>query len=144
MDVTPFELSLNLKALGVVALSSAAIAAGNDPYLLGIPVLSLMAAIAGALFGLAYSPPDVLGRLLSALESDERQPWKVAASVVGLFFVLSGNALASGWASEVVPKLFDVLKGVPTAPLAGLLAFSAQRLIPQALKASSKLFERGG
>jgi len=132
------------KAVGAVA-GVTAVTVGTHPVFLGIPSDVLLAAFAGAMFGLAYTKPEAWGKLLdippgSALR---RAGWLLLRSG-GVAFTLSSIALASAWSVAVAPH-FPMLEWtgeVPPIPLAGLLAYGGQRLIPKALDAGSRWFDR--
>lgn len=106
------------------------------PTILGVPAGVLLAACAGALFGLAYTPPKLWQDLLAIPEGSaaKRATW-VAVRSFSLAFTLAANAIASAWAVSAVPHVPGMgwTGGIPPVPAAGLLAFSAQHVIPHAL-----------
>lgn len=123
------------QAAGVVA-GVTAVAVQTGPIFLGIPAGVLLAACAGALFGLAYTKPETWAKLMAIPPGTRmsRVAW-IAARACGLAFVLVSAAVASGWTVSAAPHVpgFGWTKDIPPVPFAGLLAFGAQRLIPWAL-----------
>lgn len=113
--------------------------------IVGIPSGVLLAACAGALFGLAYTKPEDWGRLVSIPAGTRmvRFGW-VALRAFGLLFTLTTIAFVSGWAVSTMPHfpLFAWLAQVPPIPFAGLLAFSGQRIFPRALGAIERWLDR--
>lgn len=128
---------------GFLAFVPAAVVAPDS--VLGVPPSVLLAACAGALFGLAYTPPERWGTLLKIPEGTA---WKRRAWVVlragGLVFTLVANAFACSWATQAVPHvpLLTFTAGIPAAALAGLLAFGSQHIIPRALQAAVRKLDR--
>lgn len=125
------------KLTAVVTVAAAlAPAVVAQPDILGIPPGVLLAACAGALFGLAYTPPEAWGRLLAvpAATGWPRYGW-IGLRAGGLVFTLLANALACSWAVAALPHLPGMAwaKGIPGMPAAGLLAFAGQHIIPKAL-----------
>lgn len=106
--------------------------------ILGIPVDVLLAACAGALFGLAYTKPETWERIMKLPEGS---PWKRAAClamrVLGLAFTLGCNALLAGWVIAILPHLPMAAWTAKIAPqpFAGVLAFVGQFTIPRAIRA---------
>ena len=129
-----------------IATGVTAVAVQTGPLLLGIPAGVLLAACAGALFGLAYTKPEVWARLMAIPDGTRasRFVW-VVVRASGLAFTLLGAALACGWAVSAAPHVpgFGWTGEIPPVPLAGLLAFGAQRLIPAALNAASRKLDGG-
>lgn len=119
-----------------VAAGVTAVAVQTGPIILGIPAAVLLAACAGALFGLAYTRPETWRGLMAIPEGTrgKRLAWLVARGL-GLAFVLVSSAVAAGWTVSAAPHVpgFGWTKDMPPVPFAGLLAYGAQRLIPWAL-----------
>jgi hypothetical protein len=111
----------------------------------GIPVGILLAAHAGALFGLAHTPPDRWAQLFS-LPPDQPH-WKrtvsVAWRIAGLLFTTSGNAFAIAWLVTIAPHLPGMgwSHKAPLAAGAGLLAYASQYLIVPALETGQRWIE---
>lgn len=128
-----------------VAAGAAAVAVQTGPMILGIPAGVLLAAFAGALFGLAYTAPDAWGRLLQIPEGSpaKRLGW-IMLRAGGLCSTLCAIALAAAWSTAVLPHfpLLTFLASAPPMALAGLSAFAGQRLIPRALAAAERWFDR--
>ena len=122
-----------------------AVAVQTGPMILGIPAGVLLAAFAGALFGLAYTAPDAWGRLLVIPPgSPARRLGWLLLRAGGLLMTLCAIALASAWSVSVLPHfpMLTFLRDVPPIPFAGLGAFAGQRLIPRALAAGERWFDR--
>lgn len=132
------------EAAGAVAGVTAAVVQAQ-PMILGIPAGVLLAACAGALFGLAYTHPEAWGRLLSIPPGSRlyRIGW-VILRASGLLTTLCAIALVSAWAVSVVPHvpMLTWSADVPPIPFAGLLAFAGQRVIPRALAAAERWLDR--
>jgi hypothetical protein len=119
---------------------------------LGASPAMLLAAMAGALFGLSQKKPRVLARLQSQLavtpaEAYGRRSVLVLVGGFGLMFVLVTNAFVSSWtavAAPHVPLLASLIGGVPEIPRAGLIGFGAQLLIPKALAAAGRWLDTRG
>lgn len=128
-----------------VAAGVTAVTVQTALIILGIPAAVLLAAFAGALFGLAYTAPDAWGRLLDipAGTSATRLGWFLLRAG-GLCVTLCAIALASAWSVSVLPyfPLLTFLRDVPEVPMAGITAFAGQRLIPHALSAGERWLDR--
>lgn len=111
----------------------------------GIPVGILLAAHAGALFGLAHTPPERWTQLFTL--PPNQPPWKRTVSLgwrlAGLLFTTSGNAFAIAWAVTLgphVPFLAWAAK-MPLAAAAGFLAYGSQYLIVPAFEVGQRWIE---
>lgn len=135
-------------------IETTAIAAGltatvvtHQTFILGIPAGVLLAACAGALFGLAYTQPEAWGRLLAIPPGSTltRAGW-IALRACGLLTTLCAIALSSAWSVSVLPHLpgFGWASDVPPVPFAGLLAFTGQRFIPKAIAAGERWLDSRG
>lgn len=124
-------------AAGLTAAAVTVVPVGGEVWL-GIPSDVLLAASAGALFGLAYTSPDTWRRFM-ALPSGSRgeRAVFVALRTLGLLFTLACNALLAGWAVEILPHLPMAAWTAKIAPqpMAGVLAFAGQFTIPKAIRA---------
>lgn len=132
------------KAVGAAA-GVTAVTLNAHPVFLGIPSDVLLAAFAGAMFGLAYTRPEAWGTLLDIPPGStaKRAGWLLLRTS-GVAFTLSSIAIASAWAIAVAPHfpLLTWTGDVPPIPLAGLLAYGGQRLIPKALEAGGRWLDR--
>ncbi len=137
----------DVKFTATVSALVAAVAVPPEAHYLGIPVGVLLAAFAGALFGLAYTPPEKWGDLVKvpAGPAIKRYGW-ISLRACGMLFTLSGIAVVSAWSVATAPflPLFAWTKGIPAIPAAGLLAFAGQHLIPRALNAMSRWIDGRG
>lgn len=136
------------------AIEAAAVGAGltatvvtQQALFLGIPAGVLLAAFAGALFGLAYTQPEAWGRLLSIPPGSRlaRLGW-IVLRAGGLLTTLAAIALVSGWSPSVLPHVpgFGWAKDIPQVPFAGFLAFTGQRFIPRAFSAGERWLDNRG
>lgn len=137
----------DLKFTATLSALVAVVAVPPEVTYLGIPVGVLLAAYAGALFGLAYTPPEKWGALVKvpAGPALTRYGW-ISLRAMGMLFTLSGIAVVSAWAVATAP-FFPLLKwaeGIPAIPAAGLLAFAGQHIIPRALSAMSRWVDNRG
>lgn len=130
-----------LKIAGITAAASAVTA--PDISILGISTNILLAALAGALFGLAYSPPGTLQKIIphKALGRYEAAG-HVSVQMLFIIFGLCANAVLAGWLSQILPHAVALLKPVPHAPMAGVLAFAAQNMIPKVFAAAGGWLEK--
>ena len=107
----------------------------------------LLASCAGALFGLAYTPPEKWGKLLDVPNGE---PWRrytvIFFRACGLLFTLTAIAFASGWAVAVVPYMPGLTwaQAVPAIPAAGLLSFAGQYVVPRSLAAAGRWLDNRG
>lgn len=119
------------------AVTVTTVPVGADP-ILGIPVDVLLAACAGALFGLAYTRPETWQRIMALPDA---KPWRVALFILvralGLVFTLACNALLAGWVVAILPHLplAAWTAKIAPQPFAGVLAFAGQFAIPRAIRA---------
>lgn len=123
----------------VVAAVTVTTIPADATMVLGIPVDVLLAACAGALFGLAYTKPETWERFMSPIPAKgtaKRSAW-IAARVAGLAFTLACNALLAGWVVEIIPHLPMArwTANLAPQPFAGVLAFVGQFTIPRAIQA---------
>lgn len=125
----------------------AAIVPAQVPEFLGMEVGVLMGACAGALFGLANTPPEKWGKLLTIPDAGrwERYGW-IALRAGGLVFTLAGIALVAGWTTTALPHfpLTEWTGKIPPIPLAGLLAYGGQHFFPRAINAGSRWLDNRG
>lgn len=135
-------------------LATAVAAAGTatltiqGPEVLGIGVGVLMGACAGALFGLANTPPEKWGKLLKIPDGTpaKRYGW-ICLRAGGLVFTLAGIAFVAGWTATALPHfpLTTWTAPIPAIPLAGLLAYAGQHVFPRAISAATRWIDnRGG
>lgn len=128
-------------AKGVAAgVGMAGIAAGSAP-MLGTTADVLLVACAGALFGLAYTDPELWKRLLAPPDGGQLQRVAMlAARVTGLTFTTAANAWASAISVQVLPHLpmLDWTGNIAPTAAAGAIAFGGQHLIPRALDAGKR------
>lgn len=134
------------KAAGTAATVTA-VTVGAHPVFLGITSDVMLAAFAGALFGLGWRKPEAWGDLL-AIRGDtalKRAGWLFLRSG-GIAFTLSGIAIVAAWVTVIAPHapLLGWTRDVPAVPLGGLLAFAGQWSIPVALVAIQRRIERAG
>lgn len=105
---------------------------------LGIAADTLLAACAGALFGLAYTKPETWQRFM-ALPDGTLGERVLCATLrgAGLLFTLACNALLAGWCVEILPHLPGMTwtAKITPQPFAGVLAFAGQFTIPKAIRA---------
>lgn len=137
MTPEPMSVGKAAAAVAATAVTITAVPMAPEP-VLGIPVDVLLAAAAGALFGLAYTKPETWQRFMALPEGSPYARYGCAALLaIGLLFTLACNALLAGWATEVLPHL-PMMKwtaNVAPQPLAGILAFAGQFAIPRGIKA---------
>lgn len=136
-------------AIETIAVGSgvAATVVTHQAMFLGIPAGVLLAAFAGALFGLAYTQPESWGRLLTIPPGSRwaRVGW-VVFRAGGLLTTVAGIALLSGWSPQVIPHVpgFGWAKEIPPVPFAGFLAFTGQRFIPRGFAAVERWLDNRG
>ena len=137
---------LKFTTLVAVAAAAGAAAAKVQPEILGAPVGILLAAHAGALFGLSQTPPEKWGSLLVIPEGLTRAQHALAVlrRGLGIAFALVANAFACSWAVAWLPHFVESAKNAPLAAGAGLLAFGGQHLIPRAFKAAGQRLDSWG
>lgn len=137
----------DVKFTATLSALVAAVAVPPEAEYLGIPVSVLLAAFAGALFGLAYTPPEKWGALVKVPEGPalKRYGW-ISLRACGMLFTLSGIAVVSAWAVATAPYLpmLSWAKGIPAIPAAGLLGFAGQHIIPRGLGAISRWMDARG
>lgn len=122
------------------------------PAILGVEAAVLLAACAGALFGLRYTDPDVWQRLLTPAEGPRwRQLLEIAGRASGLLFTIVATAYGCAWAVEVMPHIegmgvrpFGWMDKAPPVPLAGLFAFVGLRIIPRFMAAAERWIDARG
>lgn len=128
--------------------ASVAAASGLAPdQILGAPTGVLLAAYAGALFGLAYTKPETWGRLLAIPSASPlRQTGWFTLRAGGLLFTLTMFAFIATWAVVTAPHVPGAAwtGGLPPLPFAGLLAFGGQYLLPVALNSAGEWIKRKG
>lgn len=137
----------NFPAL-ILASATAVVAAATkiQPELLGAPMGVLLAAHAGALFGLSQTPPEKWGKVLAIPErlTGMRRAWAVGYRAFGVLFTVTANAFLMAWVVVFMPHIFTSLKTAPLAAAAGILAFGGQHLIPRMFKAAGDWVEGWG
>jgi hypothetical protein len=104
---------------------------------LGINADTLLAACAGALFGLAYTKPETWQRFMALPEGTRAE--RALCAILrggGLVFTLACNALLAGWLVEILPHLpmLGWTARIAPQPFAGVLAFVGQFTIPKAIR----------
>jgi hypothetical protein len=126
-------------ALGAIGALAAPAAGADD--VLGIPLGVLLASCAGALFGLAYTPPEQWGRLLAIPNGSrlKRYSW-VALRAGGLLFTLAAIAFVCAWLAIGIPHVpgMSWAVGIGPKPMAGILAFAGQHFVPRLLNAGAR------
>lgn len=134
-------MSGDFKLAGAAALATAAVT--PEAVILGVQTGVLLAGLAGALFGLAYSPPGTLDKLVPDKKLGHMEAaGRASVQLLILIFGLLTNAFVAAWVANLIPHMFPMFKAVPHAPLAGILAFSAQHMIPKAFAAGEKFLNR--
>lgn len=127
------------------AVGVAAIAVQVEPFILGIQSGVLFTAVAGALLGLAHTDPERWRNLFRAPTGDiKRDAIATCLRALAFAFTLMANAICAAWAVSAFPHFpgMNWALAVPAAPLAGLLAFGSQHLIPRAIAAASRWLDR--
>lgn len=125
--------------------SVAAIAVQVEPFILGIQSGVLFTAVAGALFGLAHTDPERWQRLFRPPTGDvRRDAIFTCLRALAFAFTLAANAVCAAWAVSAFPHFpgMNWALAVPAAPLAGLMAFGSQHLIPRAIAAMTRWLDR--
>lgn len=137
---------LKFTALAAATAGVAAAAAKVQPEILGAPIGLLLAAHAGALFGLSQTPPEKWGSLLVIPKglTASRHALAVSRRAFGIAFTLVANAFACAWAVAWLPHFVESAKDAPLAAGAGLLAFGGQHLIPRVFKAAGQRVDSWG
>lgn len=138
---------IDQRLTGVTALLTAIVAevAAPVPMVFGIPIGIVLAAHAGALFGLAHTPPQKWSRVFSLPPG--QSPWRRRASlawrIAGVLFTTSGNAFAVAAFVAVFPHLpaMGWAAKAPLGPGALVLAFGSQYLIIPAFQAGQRWIE---
>lgn len=136
MHTTAEGIIAGLKFAATSATAGAIAAVSQPIEMLGIPVSVLLAAMAGALFGLAYSPAGLWQRfVINDAKTRTEYAAKIAASAVALGFTLCAIALASCWIAQTIPHVpgFGWSANVPPVAFSGLVAFTGQHVLPRAL-----------
>lgn len=131
---------------GGTAAAAAAVSTVS-PGFLGITSPVLLACLAGALFGLAHTQPEKLGKLLEIpLGGRAKRASVLLLRTAGVAFTLAAVAVFCGWLVTLLPHApgFAWLKEVPAVPVGGVLAYGGQRWIPRVLSAVDRLIERRG
>lgn len=115
------------------------------PALLGIPSDVLLAAFCGAMLGLGYTKPEAWGQLLSIPAGSRLKQigWLLLRSG-GIAFTVTTVAVVSAWSVAAAPHvpMLNWTGDIPPIPLVGLLSFGGQTLIPRALEAGARWFDR--
>lgn len=127
---------------GAAAVGGVALAAPT--VVLGIGLETLIAATAGALLSLAYSRPDVWGRLLELPDGPVARRVVIATGrALMLALTLAASAVVGAWLVHVVPGIpgFAWVAPIPQPPLAGLLAFGSQHWIPRLLSLGERFID---
>lgn len=110
-----------------------------------IPIGVLLAAHAGALFGLAHTRPERWAQLFSlpANQRSWRRGLSLAWRIFGLVFTTCGNAFAIAAVVTLAPHLPGMgwAAKMPLAAGAFALAFGSQYLIVPALEAGQRWIE---
>lgn len=125
-----------LAKTAAAAATVTAVTVDASPEILGVQAGVLLAACAGALFSLAYSPPEAW-RELMALPAGSAVKRATAFALRGLAmaFTLVVNAFVAAWVVSSLPHFpgFGWSGSIPPVPAAGLLAFAGQHVIPHGL-----------
>lgn len=115
--------------------------------ILGIPAGILLAAYAGALFGVAYTKPEAWGSLIAIPPGTRmaRIGW-VLLRAGGLLFTMTMFAFLASWSVASLPHvpLAGWTGQLPPQPFAGLLAWGGQYLLPIALQSAGSWIKRKG
>lgn len=136
-----------LKALGAMVAMVTITPGATESVLLGIPIALLLAGCAGAMFGLAYTPPEKWGKLLAIPTGPK---WKriciIALRAGGLIFTLMGIVFVMGWSTLAAPHVpgFGWTAAIPQAAVCGLLSFAGQFWLPRAIDAGNRWLESRG
>lgn len=112
------------------------------PAILGVEAAVLLAACAGALFGLRYTDPDVWQRLLTPTEGPRwRRALGFCGRAAGLLFTVIATAYGCAWGVQILPHVellgtspFAWMLKVPPVPMAGGFSFIGLWLIPRAME----------
>lgn len=142
--ILPTRTAAELTGAG---LGLSAYTATGAPEILGAQPGILLAAYAGALFGLAYTKPETWGRLLAIpAGSTLSQTGWFALRAGGLLFTLTMFAFLATWTVATAPHVPGAgwTGGLPPLPFAGLLAFGGQYLLPVALNSAGEWIKRKG
>ncbi len=129
-----------IKTAGMVG----GVALAAPTVVLGIGLETLIAATAGALLSLAYSRPDVWGRLLELPSGPLGRRVLIA---IGRAFMLAltmaASAVVGAWLVHIVPGVpgFAWVGQIPQPPLAGVLAFGSQHWIPRLLSLGERFLD---
>lgn len=148
--IEPAQTGIQVVAAGATV---AAVASTGAPDILGVPAGVLLASCAGALFGLAYTKPEVWTDLLKPVDGGRlRRCLVVIAKLFGAAFTIISTAFGCAWAIEVAPTVtlmgglepFAWVEKAPPVPLAGIAAFAGLRLIPPMMAAAQRWFDSRG
>lgn len=137
----------DMKFAGVAALGAAGIAPSTNVTVFGIPMGLILAGCAGAMFALAYTPPEKWGKLLAPINGSKwRRAGIMAFRASGMLFMLVGIVIVMGWAALAVPHapLMEWTERVPPPAIAGLLCFFGQFWLPRVIDASNRWIENKG
>ena len=124
----------DMKFAAIAALGVVAAVPATAPTVLGIPMPLLLACCAGAMFGLAYTPPEKWGRLLAIPNGP---PWwrvlVMAARGGGLIFTLATIVFVMGWSAIAAPHVpgFSWTEKMPSEAIGGILSFAGQFWLPR-------------
>jgi hypothetical protein len=132
-------------AFGTAFLTAVVAEAAPVTKVFDIPIAVLLAAYAGALFGLAHTPPRRWSQLfaLPANQSRVRRCLSITWRVFGLVFTTAGNATAIAAFVTLLPHLPGMgwAEKLPLAAGAFALAFGSQYVIVPALEAGQRWIE---
>lgn len=129
-----------IKAAGAVG----GVALAAPTVVLGIGLETLIAATAGALFSIAYSRPDVWGRLLELPTGPLGRRVVIATGrALLLALTMGASAVVGAWLVYAIPGVpgFLWVGQIPQPPLAGLLAFGCQHWIPRLLSLGERIID---
>lgn len=110
----------------------------SAPLYFGVSGPTVLAAFAGAMASLAYAKQDEWAAILKPTGSTTKERWIASLkATAGVAFALVASAFVASWTTIVIPHLpmLAFMQEIPRAPMAGILAFGNQWLIPVAVKA---------
>jgi len=136
MTVEPTTAASTAAALTAAAVTVTSVPV-DAPQLLGIPADVMLAACAGALFGLAHTKPETWERFMALPEERLARVACIIIRGAALLFTLACNALLAGWGVDILPHIpgFGWTAKIAPQPFAGVMAFAAQYAIPKGIKA---------
>lgn len=135
-----------LKYAALVVVGAANVVPGVE-LVLGIPMAILLSGCAGAMFGMAYTPPEKWGKLLAAVNGPT---WKrvlvMLVRAFGMLFTLTGIVFVAGWVTIAAPFMpfLNWLQPIPPAAVCGILSFAGQFWLPRLINAGNRWIDSRG